>query len=127
MPTQRSLFSHAATILPVKNVTQSVAFYRNQLGFNVTFTWGDPVEYAVIKRGEEVSIHLIKKQEKRQPSSVHGVIYIFVHDVDKVYHEYQSKHIKIVNAIADRDYSMRDFDLQDIDGHIISIGRGISH
>ena len=53
-------FSHAATVFPVKNVEQSVAFYSKKLGFTVTFTWEEPMSYAVLKKG---SVSIIRKRQ----------------------------------------------------------------
>ena len=119
------LFSHAATILAVKDMQISIAYYCNQLGFDLTFTWGEPVEYAVLNREEAVSIHLSKSSQDIG-SGNHTALYIFVHDVDRVYEEFQSKEVTITTPIGDRDYYMRDFDLKDPDGHIITIGKGVS-
>ena len=119
-------FSHAATVFPVESVALSIDFYRDKLGFDVTFEWGEPVQYAVLKRGG-VSVHLVSKDDpKYQSSSVHTALYVFVHDVDEVYEELKAKGAAITNEIADRDYGMRDFDITDPDGFQLCFAMGIS-
>lgn len=118
------LFSHFACVLPVTNMNRSLEFYRDKLGFNVTFTWNDPIDYAVLKRGD-VGIHLTKSDRKVIPTGQHTSIFIFVHDADAVYEEFIGKQVAMANPIGDRDYRMRDFDLIDPDGYILTFGKGL--
>ena len=121
---KKELVSHAATILPVKEVEQTAFYYRDKLGFTIEFTWGDPIDYIVLKRGE-VSIHLSKNQDANPPGGNHVSIYIFVHDIDAVYQELQQAGADIATPLDTRDYGMRDFDVKDPDGYLISFGQGV--
>ena len=126
MKTAKDLFSHAATILPVLDVEKSAAFYRDQLGFTITFTWGDPVDYVVLKGNENLAVHLSKRSANHpSPSDQHVVLYIFVHDVDALYEAFLARKVQVHTPIGDRDYRMRDFDISDPDGHLISFGKGM--
>ena len=120
-------FSHAAPVFPVDDVRMTADYYRETLGFEITFEWEDPVSYAVLKRGEGVSIHIVSRDDDTRPSSVHTALYVFVHDVDKIYEEYKEKGVEIVNDIGDRDYGMRDFDIKDPNGYWLSFSMGIDH
>lgn len=125
MSIDSSLFSHAATVLPVHDVDASIAFYRDQLGFQLTFTWKEaPTEYAVLKAGNDVSLHLTLRRDGLTPSPDHTILHVFVHDVDQLYQAYQQREVPIVTPIGDREYNMRDFDIKDPDGHIICFGKG---
>jgi len=119
-------YSHAATILPVNDVKKSMNYYRDVLGFDITFEWGDPVDYAVLRAGA-VSLHLSKRSDNRSPNEHHIAIMIFVERIDQLYEVVKSKSATIKNEIGDREYHMRDFDIVDPDGYIISFGQGISH
>ena len=121
--TEPSNFSHSAVIFPVSDLNDSIEFYTGQLGFEKTFEWGDPMYYAVVKRGG-VGIHLTKRSDGIRPSKYHRALYVFVNNVDKAYKEFKDKGVKIVNDIEDRDYKMRDFDIEDPDGFIITFGKG---
>lgn len=116
-------FSHSAVIFPVSDLQKSIDFYTDKLGFEKTFEWGEPVYYAVVKRGG-VGIHLTKRSDGIRPSKYHRALYVFVNDIDKVYEELRSQDIRIVNDIEDRDYKMKDFDIEDPDGFIITFGKG---
>lgn len=116
-------FSHAACIFPVEDLQTSIDFYTQKLEFKLTFSWGVPTNYAVIKKGG-VSIHLVKKSDDRTPSKKHCALYIFVYDIAKIYKRCVSEKVSIINTPETRDYNMKDFDIKDPDGYIITFGNG---
>ena len=115
-------YSHAATIIPVNDIQNTLAYYKSNLGFEVTFEWGDPLEYVVGKLGAEISIHFTKVY---QASKLNTSLYVFVHDIDKLYEKLKSKQVEISNLIDNRDYGMRDFDIIDINGFRITFGTSL--
>ena len=125
MSQENELFSHFAVVLAVSEIRKSISYYCDQLGFKVTFESNDPIDYAVLKRGE-VSIHLTKKNVDTNHSAHRTSVYIFVHNVDAVYREFIDNGVAIHNPVGDRDYGMRDFDIMDPDGYILSFGKGKS-
>lgn len=114
-------FSHAATIFPVIDPVSSARFYRDKLGFDITFEWGDPIDYIVLNREEAVAVHLSKAPTPADFGAFTS-LYVFVHDVNKLYEEYMAKNVDIHTPIDTRDYGMRDFDIKDPDGYIICFG-----
>jgi len=117
------VFSHSAVIFPVSNLEQSIEFYTKKLGFEKTFEWGEPMYYAVVKRGG-VGIHLTKRSDGGKPSKYHRALYIFVNDIDRVNKECKNQNVHLVNDLEERDYKMKDFDIEDPDGFIITFGNG---
>ncbi|SDR66352.1 VOC family protein [Christiangramia echinicola] len=115
-------YSHSATIFPVSDLGKSIEFYLDKLDFEKTFEWGEPMYYAVVKKGG-VGIHLTKRSDGRRPSKYHRALYIFVNDIEKVYKQCRDQNVKIVNDLEDRDYKMKDFDIEDPDGFIITFGK----
>ena len=116
-------FSHSATVFPVKNIQKSIEFYTKKLEFGMTFSWGDPTSYAVLKKGG-VSIHISEKTDGFVQSNKHCALYIFVYNVDKIYQRCVNQKVLIVNVLEIRDYKMRDFDIMDPDGIRITFGKG---
>lgn len=122
MPDLKNFYSHAATILPVSDVQTTAEYYRDKLGFEIKFLWNDPPEYAVLKAGNDVNIHLSKTQNAKA-STDHIAVYIFAHNVDALYQTFQESGVHIHTPIGDRDYGMRDFDIKDPNGHLLSFGK----
>ncbi len=118
-------FSHAAPIFPVSDVAKSIEYYKHMLGFEVMFTWGELPSYAVLKRDDAVSLHLSLRDENFKPASRHVTLYVFVYNVDDVYNDFVGKGVTILNPVGDREYGMRDFDIEDPDGFILSFGTGL--
>lgn len=117
-------FSHAATVFHVKDPQSSARYYRDNLGFEITFEWGDPVDYVVTNREERVSIHFSRLADD-DTRPFQASMYIFVHDVDALYEEFRDKSVAIHNVIGTRDYGMRDFDIRDPDGNMLCFGTGV--
>ena len=110
----------AAPVLTVADATKSAEYYRDQLGFRVAFTDGEPVYYAIVER-DDVRIHLMTAETaKRQTGQ--GSVYIFVHDVDALHIEFTTRGARIVGPPKDYPYGMRDFNVRDLDGNDLCFG-----
>jgi uncharacterized glyoxalase superfamily protein PhnB len=114
------MMRESTTVMTVSNVLESMAYYRDKLGFEVAFEYGKPTFYIGLCSGE-VSLHLISAaQTTRQPG--HGAVSIFVDDVDALHADLVKRGAKVLKAPADYDYGLRDFDVADLDGNMIFFG-----
>jgi len=121
--TTPKLFSHSSPVFPVKDVIETANYYKEYLGFDITFTYGDPPYYSVVIR-EDIGIHFYKVEDS-SISIQSNQLFIFVYDVDALYHEFQQKGVKDMQAPANREYGMRDFDLYDLNRHRITFGKSL--
>ncbi|MGX1324770.1 catechol 2,3-dioxygenase-like lactoylglutathione lyase family enzyme [Bradyrhizobium sp. USDA 377] len=122
MTDEHPMMAGAATVFVVSDIAASLAYYRDVLGFEVTFEYGQPPSYACLCR-DEVGLHLLAaSRTKRLPG--HGGLCIFVRDVDKLYAEVSARGARLLNHPEDRDYGMRDFDVLDGDGNQLTFGMG---
>jgi len=120
MTEERPMLIGAATVFVVGDITKSIAHYRDALGFDVTFQYGQPTFYACLCR-DEIALHLLAAQEtERLPGN--GGICVFVQDVDRVYAELVERGAKVIKPPQDYDYGMRDFDVVDLDGNHLTFG-----
>ena len=114
------MMTGTATVLAVRDIAASLAYYRDALGFAVAFEYGEPTFYACLCR-DEAALHLIAADKtERQPG--HGALCVFVEDVDALHAELVGRNAKVVKAPQDYDYGMRDFDVVDLDGNQIFFG-----
>lgn len=110
----------STTVFTVKNVMESLAYYRDKIGFDVAYEYGSPTFYVGLCSGE-VTLHLASAaQTPRQPG--HGAVSIFVDDVDAVYADLMKRGAKVLKEPKDYDYGLRDFDVADLDGNTIFFG-----
>ena len=115
------LLAAAATVFVVSDVAKSIGYYRDALGFTVSFEWGSPPSYACLCR-DDVELHLLaSRQTRRLPGN--GGICVFVRDVDRLHADLVARGANLINAPEDRDYGMRDFDVVDLDGNQLTFGK----
>ncbi|QOZ67266.1 bleomycin resistance protein [Bradyrhizobium arachidis] len=123
MTDEHRMMAGSATVFAVSDIAASLAYYRDVLGFEVTFEYGQPPSYACLCR-DEVGLHLLAAAAtKRLPG--HGGLCVFVRDVDRIYAEVSGRGARLLNRPEDRDYGMRDFDVVDADGNQITFGMGV--
>jgi catechol 2,3-dioxygenase-like lactoylglutathione lyase family enzyme len=101
--------------LPVTDLDRAVAFYRDIIGFELT-TFAPEYELAILgKGGAEVAV-------VKNAAPVSQVAYLYVKGVDELYAICQAKGAEISQELSTHPYGIRDFVLNDPDGHIIGIG-----
>ncbi len=118
---KKELFSHAAPVFPVAKVGASAKWYEEKLGFTIGFLWQEPPTYGVLRRSENVSIHLAETDMAKITNK--AILYIFVHDVDELYAEFLERQAPVLQAPQDTDYQMREFELCDPDGNKLVFGK----
>ncbi len=118
----RTLFLQASCVLPVSNMDRALRFYTAKLGFEIIFSWNTPIEYSILKR-ENVQIHLALKRGFKKGNVGHTSIYVFVNNIRYLYQEYESNQVRFHRALNLQEYGMTDFDIKDVDGHIITFGQ----
>jgi uncharacterized glyoxalase superfamily protein PhnB len=110
----------AATVFTVTDIVAAITYYRDALGFDASFTYGEPVYYACLCR-DDVDLHLIAGHAtKRQVGQ--GALCIFVEDVDAVHAELVSRGARVLKPPQTYPYGMRDFDVEDPDGNQLIYG-----
>jgi uncharacterized glyoxalase superfamily protein PhnB len=110
----------AATLFVVDDVLKSVAHYCDVLGFKKVFTYGEPVFYGGVERGD-VTIHLQAAHETSRHKG-QGAVNVFVTEVDSLYDEFRTRGALVLQPPDDRPYGMRDFDIDDLDGNRLTFG-----
>ena len=120
MAPEHSMMVGAATVFVVSDLPKSVEYYRDALGFTVTFQYGNTTFYACLCR-DEVALHLLSAREiKRLPGN--GGICVFVRDVDGIHAELATRGANVIKPPQDYDYGMRDFNVVDLDGNQLTFG-----
>jgi uncharacterized glyoxalase superfamily protein PhnB len=112
-------FSGCTPILVVRDIQQSVAYYRDALGFLVDFTFGEPPTYAGVYRGA-VLLHLQAESQADRPAGA-SAVYVYVEDADRTHAELRERGARIEKEPQDYPYGLRDFDVRDLDGNRLVI------
>lgn len=106
--------------LQVADIYRALEFYTQKLGFAELFVWGEPVMFAGVTL-DKTTIHLALVEEVRNKSVVNFV----VSSANELYQVHQSNNVKIVVPIDDREYGLRDYQVEDPDGNLIGFGHYI--
>ncbi len=112
----------ATATLRADDVTALAEWYREKLGFTVSMSWGEPAEYARVRR-DSVELAIGRLGDQFGPSSVYAI----VSGIDALYAEFVGRDVTIARAISNAPYRMRDFDLLDPQGNRICFGEPIEN
>ena len=110
----------STTVFTVRNIAASRDYFRDRLGFNVTFEWGQPTFYIGLV-SDNVRLHLIAASHAPRPPG-HGAMVIDADDIDGLYADLAKRGAKLVKPPKDQPYGMREFDVADLDGNMIFFG-----
>lgn len=115
--------------LAVRNIKQTIQFYRDALGFKVGMIFpdaGNP-EYAHLSKDGMVLMFILAENigiGKEEKLGVGVNIYMQIDgDIDKYYNELKDKGVKIVVDIKDEPYGIRDFTVEDTDGYKLTFNQ----
>ncbi len=115
--------------LAVRNMKQTIQFYRESLGFQMgmTFPDADNPEYADLSKDGMV-IMLVPAEsvgvgaEARLGTGLN--LYMQIDgDIDDYYNELKSKGVKILVDIKDEPFGIRDFTVEDINGYKLTFNQ----
>ena len=110
-------FTRAIPQLPVVNVTAAAEFYRDVLGFKIDWTWGEN-DYGAVSRDDAVFYLCAWK-----PPVAPVTCIINVPEVDPLCEEWRAKGAKIVSEPEDKPWHVREFTVEDNNGHHFRISQ----
>jgi catechol 2,3-dioxygenase-like lactoylglutathione lyase family enzyme len=101
--------------LPVSDVRETQAYYRDVLGFKIAWIYGE--EYGAVYNGS-TEIYLSREEGDFAPVWT----YVRVEDADASLAAHRACGAKIVEEIASHPWGMREFTIEDNNGHRFRIG-----
>jgi catechol 2,3-dioxygenase-like lactoylglutathione lyase family enzyme len=121
-------FESHATVLLVPDVRKAGDYYRDRLGFEVTYYERIPSHYAYASRdGVYVHFACFHDAEPR-PNSVAVPpdmfdLYIYVDDVEAVHEELVGRGADVMHSPVDQGYGLREIRVRDPHGYILAFGK----
>jgi catechol 2,3-dioxygenase-like lactoylglutathione lyase family enzyme len=103
--------------MPVQDIEEALSFYRDRLGFELGWKWGNPITHASVCR-DSISLDLIAVPHGKQGTAM---VYVRVTGVDAYYSELKGRNVPSGN-LDDRPYGMRDFEVIDPSGNRLAFG-----
>ena len=124
--------SAIAPFFIVRDVPAALSFYRDRLGFEVTFQGPEPddIFFGIVQRGGAMII-LKDVGVDPMPNCTRDVgkgwarwdAYLHVPDPDALAAEFSSRQLEFFRPLQDDDDGLRGFELRDIDGYVLFFGR----
>jgi len=115
--------------LAVRNMKQTIQFYRDFLGFKMGMAFPDAnnPEYADLSKDGMVLMFIPAENigiGREEELGVGLNIYMQIDgDIDAYYNELKDKGVKIMVDIKNEPYGIRDFTVEDIDGYKLTFNQ----
>ena len=122
----------AAPLFIVRNVPATLAFYRDKLGFDITFQGPDPddIFFGIVERGRAMIMFKavdVEPVPNYTRDIGHGIArwdaYIHVPDPDALAAEFSSRNLQFFVPLQDNSDNLRGFEVQDADDYVLYFGR----
>lgn len=108
---------HAEPVLAVKDVSETVLYWHDVLGFPGKWTWGEPVNHGGVS-WQGVFIQFTLNPELAAASKG-NCIWIRVRQLELLYEIHQKKNVEIVEELRNKPWGMADYTVKDINGYYI--------
>lgn len=112
----------------VSDAPSALSFYRDRLGFEITFQEpADEPFFGIVCRGgamimlKDVGVDPLPNY-KREPAARWDA-YLYVPDPDALAAEFASRHVEFSEPLKDTHDGLRGFELKDADGYVLFFGR----
>jgi catechol 2,3-dioxygenase-like lactoylglutathione lyase family enzyme len=116
----------------VRNVPAALAFYRDRLGFDITFQGPEPddIFFGIVERGgamimfKEVGVEPVPNYTRDvQQGIARWDAYVYVPDPDALAAEFAARNVEFFEPLTNTTDDLRGFELQDADGYVLFFGR----
>lgn len=116
----------------VRDVPAALAFYRDRLGFTITYQGPTPddIFFGIVERDAAM---IMMKAVGVEPTPNHtkdikqGIMrwdaYLYVADPDALAMEFEARQVEFLSPLANNDDNLRGFEVQDLDGYVLYFGR----
>jgi ribosomal protein S18 acetylase RimI-like enzyme/predicted enzyme related to lactoylglutathione lyase len=114
------MIAKSTAVFAVADVRETVAFYRDRLGFAERWLWGDPPTFGCI--GAD-AIEVFLCQQPSLAGRVEGhQHYFWIEDVDALHRRHMEAGAPIVEAIENKPWNAREYVVRDCNGYHLRFG-----
>lgn len=124
--------SGIAPFFIVRDVPAALRFYRDLLGFDITFQGPteDDIFFGIVERGgamimlKDIGVEPVPNHTRDIKKGIaRWDAYLHVPDPDALAAEFSSRSLEFFQPLKDNDDGLRGFEVKDIDGYILFFGR----
>ena len=116
----------------VSRVSAALAFYRDRLGFEITFMGPEPndIFFGIVRRGEAAimfkDVGVDPLPNCKREGGARWDAFIDVPDPDALAAEFASRNVEFSQPLKNDDDGLRGFEIKDVDGYVLVFGRPVS-
>ena len=107
-------------VFAVADVKATLAYYRDILGFEAEWTWGEPPTFGGCCRGR-VSVMFCEQPEIARAVTGHMHMF-FLEGVDALHAEHVARGAQVVKPLQDEPWGVREYALLDLNGYHLRFG-----
>lgn len=124
--------SGIAPFFIVRDVPAALAFYRDRLGFKITFEGPEPndIFFGIVRRGgamilfKEVGVEPVPNYTRDVKKGIAWWdAYLDIADPDALAAEFASRAVEFFQPLSDTEDGLRGFAIKDADGYVLFFGR----
>jgi len=120
----------SAPVLLVADVVKGANYYRDQLGFTYDRFWGEPPNFCMVQR--DGLVVMLAQAPSGAALAPHWKVvrnmwnaYFWCDDVETLHTELVRRGARIDYGLGIKPYGIKEFGIQDLDGHDIAFGQRI--
>jgi uncharacterized glyoxalase superfamily protein PhnB len=111
------IFSHVEPVLAVKDVSETIAYWQNILGFPNKWIWDEPPTFGAIS-WQKVHVQFYK-DETLAAASLGNSIWIRLQRIEELYKFHQERNAEIIAPLEKKPWGMSQYTLRDINGYLL--------
>jgi uncharacterized glyoxalase superfamily protein PhnB len=116
-------YSSAVPVIATADVSGTVRYFEQTLGFEQQWIWGDPPLYAGLKAGSAIlyithdpDTAAAIKERRLAPD-----IFLWVNQIDQVYDRHRAKNADIVEELTARPWGVRQYVVREPNGYHLKV------
>ena len=122
----------ASPLFIVRNVPDALAFYRDRLGFDITFQGPEPddIFFGIVQRGramvmfKDIGVEPVPNHTRDiGQGDARWDAYIYVPDPEALAAEFASRNVEFFEPLKINHDNLLGFEIKDLDGYVLFFGR----
>lgn len=113
------------------NLDATLSYYRDALGFETQFIYGEPPSYAgAIRDGQSIFFRAVDRPLPADPLKEKEELldaYIVVEDIDALYAACTSRGVILARDIGSQPWAFREFVVRDCDNRLLCFGQSTAY
>lgn len=108
-------------IFPVADVVETVRYYREVLGFQEGWTWGEPADFGGVRWGKFGAMFSLRTEGTATPGGqCHS---FFVEGIDALHDLHARNGAEICSPLEEKPWGLREYTVRDLNGHYLRFGQ----